>query len=259
MRMIRCVAGRGAEQAVRRLESRSTITYRRHADEYRVWHGTDVNIAAKTDAWKKTGREMPYGELMRAAMDPEPIVAARHGMETGTLRIFGCLFEGSVPDIGAEYDGAIIYGTGNTEIPACDRPVIVSRCEDVSGLVEAATEVVALRAVLSDGDVKNDWVASREVGERLAAAENLLEAEFDRAYGSGAAWSWGTEQTVDGPAGPAASAASDAAYPDSPRIRNEMINRNPPHGTGLHVPQQAHGRHHRERGQADARAGRLET
>lgn len=229
MGTIRSLVGEGTEQAVRSLESRSVITYRRHADEYRVWHGTDVNIAAKVVAWKKAMLDMPHPALMKAAMDPDPVVAAKHGIETGTVRVFECLFDMPGDGIGREYDGAIIYGTGDTAIPASDRPVLVSRCGDVSTLVEAAAEVAALRAVLKDDDVAGDWVAKGEVGERLAAAENLLGAEFDRAYGTGTTWTCkvkGREHAFSGTASAAASAASDIAYPDTPPIRNEMINRN---------------------------------
>ena len=229
MGIIRCVAGTEAGRAVRILESRSLITYRRHADEYRIWHGTDVNIAAKLDAWRKAGREMPYAALMKAAMEPEPVVAAKHGIKTGTLRVFKCLFEGQGLDLGTEYDGVVVYGKSDTRVPECDRPVVIARCGDVSGLCEAATEVLALRSVMDDGEVQNDWVAKSEVGERLAAAENALGAEFDRAYGAGASWSRasaGPERTVSGPASSAASEVSDAAYAGSPRMRNEMINRN---------------------------------
>ena len=226
---IRSLVGEGTERAVRGLESRSIITYRRHADEYRVWHGTDVNIAAKMDAWKKAMLNMPHPALMKAAMDPDPVVAAKHGIETGTVRVFECLFEMPGDGIGQEYDGAIIYGTIDTAIPSSDRPVLVSRRMDVTALAEAAAEVAALRAVLKDDDVAGDWVAKSEVGERLAAAENALGAEFDRAYGADTAWTCGAdgrEHTLSGTASSAASAASDAAYPDTPRIHNEMINRN---------------------------------
>ena len=129
---IRSLVGEGTERAVRGLESRSIITYRRHADEYRVWHGTDVNIAAKMDAWKKAMLNMPHPALMKAAMDPDPVVAAKHGIETGTVRVFECLFEMPGDGIGQEYDGAIIYGTIDTAIPSSDRPVLVSRRMDVT-------------------------------------------------------------------------------------------------------------------------------
>ena len=235
MGMIRCVAGQGAGQAVSRLERRSLITYRRHADEYRVWHGTDVNIAAKLDVWRKAGRNMSFSALMRASTNLEPVVAARHGIRTGTMRIFACLFEGSEIDTGVgydsvdEYDGAILYGTKDTAIPVDARPVLVSRCNDVSALREAASEVMALRSVWQDGDIRNDWVARREVSESLAAAENGLDAAFDRAYGKDTTWVYmaaGKEHGITGTAGHAASIASDAVYPDSPPIRNETINRN---------------------------------
>lgn len=229
MGMIRCMVGSGAERAVRSLESRSVITYRRHADEYRVWHGTDVNISTRVDAWRKEARRMSYPVLMGTAMDPEPVIAARHGIETGTLRVFRPLFHMPGEGVGREYDGAAIYGTTDTAIPASEKPVIVSRCGDVSGLAEAAAEVAALRAVLKEDDVSGDWVAKGEVGERLAAAENALGAEFDRAYGAGATWTrrvGGKEISIRGTASSAASAASDTAYPDAPPIHNEMINRN---------------------------------
>lgn len=229
MGMIRCMAGNGAEQAIRSLESRSVITYRRHADEYRVWHGTDVNISAKVDALRKEARRMPYPVLMETAMDPEPVIAARHGIKTGTLRVFRPLFDIPREGVGREYDGAAIYGTVDTAAPTSEKPVIVSRCKDISGLVEAAAEVAALRAVLKEDDISGDWVARGEVGERLAAAENALGAEFDRAYGAGATWTCkvdGRDISIQGTASSAASAASDTAYPDAPPIHNEMINRN---------------------------------
>ena len=234
--MIRCMVGHGAEQAIKNLESRSIITYRRHADEYRVWHGTDVNIAAKVDALEKVVQRMSYPDLMKAAMNPEPIIAARHGIRTGTMRVFLSLF--AMPeddDIGLEYDGAVIYGTADTIIPVYERPVLVSRCKDVSSLVDAATKVVILRFILQDDEVSGDWVAKSEVNERLAAAENTLSAEFGRTYGADTLWVYilnGKEYEILGTANSAASAASDAVYADAPPVYSEMINRNQLTGQG---------------------------
>ena len=225
MGTIRCLAGDGAERAVRGLESRSVITYRVHADEYRIWHGTDVDIAARADAYRKAALDTPHPKMMRAAMEPDPVVAARHGMETGTMRIFGGAFEPG--DVG-EHDGAVVYGTEDTEVPESDRPVLVAR-GDASGLAGAAAEVAALRAVLGDEDVSGDWVARGEVSERLAAAEGALAAEFGRAYGADTVWTCrmgGRTREFRGTASAAASEASRAAYPDTPHMHNEMINRN---------------------------------
>ena len=228
MGMIRCLVGAGAEQAVQRLEARSAITYRWHADEYRIWHGTDVNIAAKLDVWRKAMLARPHAALMQAAMEPDPVVAAKYGIETGTMRVFRCLFEGG-HHIEREYDGVIILGTENTPIPESKKPVLVARCHDTDALAGAAAEVAALHAVLREDDVAGDWVARAEVAERLAAAKNVLDGEFERAYGVDTIWSYrmcGKVHTVTGTASSAASAASYTAYHKSPAIRNEMINRN---------------------------------
>ena len=232
--MLRCVVGPGVEQGIAYLESRSLITYRQHADEYRIWHGTDVNIAAKLDAWRKVKNDMPFHVIMKSAMEPEPVVAARHGIETGTVRIFKCVFDAKNVDF-ENYDGVVIYGDGDTPMLEYDKPVAVSRCGDASSLKAAAVDVFALRNVMKDEDVANDYVARSETGERLAAAEATLMAEFGRAYGSNTDWAYrkdGKPDCVHGTASSAASAACSAWYGSTPIIRNEMINRNDLTGQG---------------------------
>ena len=227
--MLRCVVGHGVEQDVAYLESRSVITYRQHADEYRIWHGTDVNIAAKLDAWRKAKNDMPFHDIMRSAISPAPVVAARHGIETGTIRIFQCIFGVDNMVIENDYDGAIVYGNKDTCIREYHKPVMVSRCEDETPLKIAAVEVSALRSVLQDDDVSSDHVARSETSERLAAAEAALLTEFGRAYGSDTIWLYkkdGREHPMHGTAGSAASDACSKWYDSTPMIRNEMINRN---------------------------------
>ena len=167
-------------------------------------------------------------------MTPEPVVAARHGIETGTVRIFKCTFDAENVDF-ENYDGVVIYGDSLTPMLEYDKPVAVSRCGDTSSLRAAAVEVFALRNVMKDEDVANDHVARSETGERLAAAEATLTAEFGRAYGSNTAWAYrkdGKTYQVHGTASSAASAACSAWYDTTPIIRNEMINRNDLTGQG---------------------------
>ena len=230
--MLRCVVERNTKQNVEQdiayLESHSLITYRQHADEYRIWHGTDVNIAAKLDAWKKAKHDMPFQDIMKSAMSPEPVVAARHGIDTGNVRIFKCLFDAE--DIDFEtYDGAVIYGNSDTCIPKSDRPIVVSQCDDTSSLVDIAIEVFALRNVLNDDEVIKDHVAKTETGERLAATEANLTAEFGRVYGPHTVWKYkknGMTKEITGTASSVSSEACSAWYHSTPIIRNEMINRN---------------------------------
>ena len=232
--MLRCVAGPDVEQDIAYLESRSLITYRQHADEYRIWHGTDVNIAAKLDAWRKAKNDVPFHDVIKSAMGPEPVVAARHGIETGTVRIFKCVFDAKNVDFG-DYDGVVVYGDNDTPMLEYDKPVAVSRCGDTSSLRTAAVEVSALRSVVKDDDVANDHVARSETGERLAAAEAALMAEFGRSYGPHTEWTCKKDDKtvrIRGTASSAASAACSAWYDSTPVIRNEMINRNNLTGQG---------------------------
>ena len=227
--MLRCLVGPSVEQDLAYLKKKSIITYRQHADEYRIWHGTDVNIAVKLDAWRRAKDKMSFPDIMKSAMMPEPVVAARHGLETGTVRIFQCLFDTKNMIIGGEYDGTIVYGYYDTDIPESDDLVVVSKCNDIFSLQAAAVEVHALRNVQQDDDVSNDPVSRNEIGERLAAAEVTLMAEFGRAYGSGTEWTYRKNARTYSMSGTASSVASDACsewYDSTPVIRNEMINRN---------------------------------
>ncbi len=233
--IVRCTVGAGAEAAIKILEDRSVVTYRQHADEYRVWHGTDVDIEAKFELWRNAVSKRKYGSIMNQALEPSPVVAARHGIRTGTMRIFQAYFDEDRYEASDDsYDGVVIYGTADTPMPdtvKSDRakPVVLCRCENVAKLTDLAVDVLALRGVLEDEDVASDPVARAEVSERLAAADTVLGREFEAAYGSGAHWVYaadGTEARVTGTAGSAASAACDAAYCRAPTFRNEMINRN---------------------------------
>ena len=230
MGIIRCAVGAGADAAVKTLEGHSIVTYRKHADEYRVWHGTDVDITAKFELWRNAISKRKYGSIMNQALEPSPVVAARHGIRTGTMRIFQSYFdEGKYEASDDSYDGIAIYGTAGTPMPNTVKPVVLCRCKNVGKLTDAAIDVLALRGVLEDDDVARDPVARAEVSERLAAAEMSLDEEFEMAYGSMAKWTYmsnGVEAHVIGTTGSAASAACDTAYCNAPMFRNEMINRN---------------------------------
>ena len=238
MGIIRCVIGSGADAAVKTLERRSIITYRHHADEYRIWHGTDVDIMAKFELWRNIIGKRKYGSIMNQALTPPPIVAARHGMRTGTMRIFQSYFdEGKYEALDDSHDGIVIYGTADTQMPDIGKPVVLSRCENTARLTDLATDVLAYHGVLEDEDVVRDAVARAEVTERLAASEMSLAGEFESAYGE-AKWTYAQGDHMNDMFGTASSAASNACdtwYDKSPVIRNEMINRNKLTGQGANA------------------------
>ena len=200
------------DAALKSLEKRSILTYRRHSDEYRVWHGTDVDVQARLENARRRLSAMPATEMLRATLPLDPVVAARHALQTGTTRIFERVFAGGAGAAsvqpGPGFDGAIVYvvdeergeGDSKGEAPrmgpgaagagarqgAGRRPTALVEAAGLAALREAALEVASVRDVRDNSpEVQADWVARREVAERLAWAESALEKAFEAAYGDG--------------------------------------------------------------------------
>ena len=222
--------GRESNQILKKLEEKSIITYRRYADEYRIWHGTDIDIAAKLDTHRKRYQKSQLPEMLRDVMGLEPIVAARHSIKTGIMRIFERRFTTeSQIKLDENYDGVIVYKTDSSVNPTCDKPVITVTTDNTSDLRHAVIEVITIRDILeSNKDVANDWVARSELEERLANAEIILDRAFDGAFGDTARWSYlrkGKSQKQKGTPSAIVSRVCDEIYFKTPEIHNEMINR----------------------------------
>jgi len=224
------------------LEACGMATYREFADEYRIWQGTDVDIRGILGAARQRVQRLRLAEILSDIDRPEPVVAARHSAEHGVLRVFSKRYADSSSDIEpldafSPYDGEVLLMVGSDKtVPGVARsgdgakPLVVAVPDDVAELEAAAREVAAVTAVLEDPAVCGDWVAQREVGERLAGSRVALDHAIVATFSSEAC-SWvllGADNDVDLPAGrgsAALSAAADLAYPSTPTVRNEMLNR----------------------------------
>ena len=225
--IISYAAGYNTIQTLKTLEKKSIITYRNHTDEYRIWHGTDINISAKLDTYRKRYQQSSLPNLLKDAINLEPVVAAKHSIETGTMRLFKQLFtfDGYLNE---NYDGIILYNSSDN-VPIHDKPMIIVNTSDTTDLRLAAIEVIAIQNILdSDEDVTTDWVARTELKERLANAEVDLEREFELAYSDTSKWSYPIKPKLklEGTPSMIASKVCDNAYHKTPPIHNEMINRN---------------------------------
>lgn len=240
------------------LEERGLVTYRAFADEYRIWHGTDVNVAELTAAAHDRIADQPLHRVLETAHALEPMVAARHSAQNDTVRLFRRRFahgdETVEPPAALDtVDGELLLVTGTGgAIPTLldtvlrsgshaksasgrewtlrSRPVVVALPEDLGELDSAAREVAALSDVLTTPQVEADWVARREISERLASARSRLEMAVSSAF-SADACRWMLLDCGEGlrlsPGRGSAplSEASDLAFPKSPRVPNEMLNR----------------------------------
>ena len=232
--------GPGAVRALAALEAAGVLTHRRFADEYRLWQGTDVDISHLLEV---AGEQVASRSLVDvlSGIDPlAPQVAARHSAEHGTLRVFSRRYvDGSEPveppSVTSPYDGEVLVMVGKdpaapTAVPAGTKPVVVATPGDVGPLEVAAREVATVTAALEDPSVAEDWVARRELGERLAQAQTALEGARTTAL-SAATCRWvllgesGETELSPGRGSAALSEAADLAYTHTPPVRNEMLNR----------------------------------
>ncbi len=235
------IAHNGAATALKSLQDAGIVTYRDFADEFRIWHGTDVDIRGLIKAAYAKVQRQPLVEILSAIHKPEPVVAARHSAEHDILRVFARRYvDGTEPVTPltpfSPYDGKVLLTVATDAMPTLAqagenaKPVVAAIPNDLAPLDDAAREIAAVADVLDHDSVKDDWVARREIGERLAQAEAALGHAIEATFNAEVCH-WvllGPDGPIDLPAGrgsAALSEAADRAYSKTPTVRNEMLNR----------------------------------
>lgn len=231
-----------ADQNLSRLQAAGILTYRDFADEYRIWHGSEFDIPRLLENARVGTRRRSLVEILSEVDEPRPVVAARHSAQHDVLRVFSRRYvDGgepvSPPDPFSPYDGdalLVVESVGSAprlpEFSPVAKPIVAAMPEDVSALESAAREVVAISTLLGDPVVNQDWVARRELGERLAQARIQLDQAVSSTFRTDACrWilvdAVGSIELSSGRGSSALSHAADLAYPNTPVVGNEMLNR----------------------------------
>ena len=224
-------------KALRRLEDHGLVTYRGFADEYRVWEGTDFDIAAALSASRaRLASDTLAGLLQR--VDPlRPVVANRHSQRVGMLRYFEVRFladddDGRVLALDPGADGLLGVALGQSlpHVSLDDaRPLVLVRADPTRDLRDAAIEAAATLDVLDNSEgLENDRVAKRELQERAAVATQAVRAELERvlrALDDAHLVGHGHFATAGRSFARLASDVCDQVYAASPHVRNEMLGR----------------------------------
>lgn len=232
--------GTDAEQVLDSLIGKGLLTFRAFSDEYRIWQGSDYNLRRVVDNARHDLGSASLLDLLRSSFSLDPLIAGRHSQSTGILRVFGRRFYApTVPDdndLDPAWDGVVRYCTESVDADttldasADGRPIIYVVPQDISRVYEAAIEAAGLNAALRSAESEGaDWVARRELSERLASAQQHLHNIVSGAWDVNAEWILaGSEDCVLDPTqGLSAllSEVADEAYPHTPHIANEMIAR----------------------------------
>ena len=230
-----------ADDILSQLETEGIVTYRDFAGEYRIWQGTDIDIHRLLDVARARIQRQALVDVLAEIDDPRPMVAARHSAENDILRVFSRRYvEGNEPvdplTPFSDFDGEILLVVGSAELPKvamtsrAAKPVVAVLPADLTRFDEAAREVAAVRMVMTESAVSNDWVARRELAERLAQAQREFE-DVSRSTFQDTTCRWmllgpETATELEGGRGSAAlSKACDAVFRFTPRVRNEILNR----------------------------------
>ena len=244
------------QDALKSLQRRSFIVYRRFNDTYAVWQGSDVNIEERLQAARAVlETKISVAEVLQKYLPPRPLLARRHSYLTGAQRFFDVRYVdihnreniSLTPSAGAS--GLVLLCLPGTlgEVEIFEQWVreenLVSRSNLVAGvagrairLKEMAQELRSLHWVYENTpELRDDPVARREWRTRLAAIEQTIRVEIDEAFNlyqisalRGCQWFYGGQNVshkVRHGLSFLLSEICETLYSASPHLWNELLNR----------------------------------
>ena len=247
-----------APALLQRLEAVSTIHFRSYSQEYRVWQGSDFDLAAALRESIAEQAQISLVDTLNALVPLKPVVARRATIESGTLRAFRPRFTAvdrwppkpsgtsgaaepapSAPDM-LDLWFYLADAQEQPNLEGAPPRSVVAVCHFTERLHQSVAEWMALRELPTrHAALHHDPVAQREHRAWLNNAEletsHLIRGLLDEP--EALSWYWtGLERP------PQERAVRDRChlqeklsrwaeyicYPKSPRLRNELINRDRP-------------------------------
>ncbi len=236
-----------ARNAIKALQDKSIINYRRFNNEYRVWQGSDFDLEEALQEEINNIGQFSLAAELNTAKNMLPVVARKYTIQTGALRYFVPVFvdaknykttEKQSKDariifyLAADQDDEKIFHTdvinyfSNLDITALSL--------NGAQLREAVAETIALNRVrINSQELNSDPVAKREFEDRLTAAEqaegkllkSLIDSPADSIwYHSGKKLEITSKRTMQ----EMLSSVLGKVYNKMPKVFNELINRDKP-------------------------------
>lgn len=244
------------ERVLRDLQKWSAIVYRRHADAYALYAGSDFDIEAVIAETIAANPALDLAQL-RGLADLQPRLAKRHHAATGAMRWFD-VSVALVSDLSAGRDVAPrpnAIGTLVLAVPGAGEPLeeakriiqaaidtersfdlVVGLSDQSWRLADLSRELAALRAIERQRtELQGDAIARREVTARIAELRAAIETAIEGAFEAALWFHKGAEPRSLSRRGvqELISDLADARYPDTPRVRNELLNRSAPSGNAV--------------------------
>jgi len=236
---------RGTIAILRELAEARILLYREYAREYRLWEGSDFDLDLEVLQARGRVALRSVAETLEEIASRPNLVAARHSVQTGTLREFVVRWctEDDLPAITKQpcaedhIDGTVWLMLGRQrnpdgllEIAGKDDPVIVGYAPCLDQVRQLMVEAAATRDACTAPQLERDGVARREAGHRAAQAAQALITFLDDTFSSGSGQvTWlaegaSKEIQYQRELSALASDLCDRIYEQCPRINNEMLN-----------------------------------
>ncbi len=247
---------READKATKTLLAQSCLASRRYNNSYALWEGSDVDLDERFRSVRdRLSPETTTAELAAQFMDNRPLVARRHSFKSGSLRYFDVQFV-SPQDLGSDLgsvaaggaDGAVfIVLPENQEgrelaLKAVQSPNFRNRKDllwalptNVQPLADAIRETACLEWIKSNTpELEGDRTARIELRARHVdlqrRAASALAAILTPTTDTTDVCEWyhkGRKQRLESrrELNEFLSGMADELYPQTPTIRNELVNR----------------------------------
>ena len=245
------------ETALSQLDTWSFTIFKKFLNARAIFAGSDFDIDAAVRAALDEIDDIDFKEI-KALVGLQPILAKRHYHEAGALRWFDVnivpvsgiveFAAGFEPENGAIGQFLLAIPTeGESEGHAEDLcrkaarqsdawDIVVGISKRSWAIVPLARELFALDSVSNDHpELAGDPVARREVSARLATLQALLEAELHEAFDN-ALWFRKNHQPKrlrQADLNGIASELADRRFEQSPRLHNELLNRQKPSSNAI--------------------------
>ena len=241
-----------ADRTCETLQKRSVLVYRKHSSSFGLWQGSDIDLEERiVDAARRVSPNASLATRINARYAARPLVAKRHSFSTGTLRYFKIRFAdvanfGRTLDPDSDADGIVLYvlpnGTAEyneltrlaSNSEARDRvDVLIAIPKSIDALSVAFRELELLKWVEQNTPaLLGDAVARRELRSRLQVSENAVDSEINQLFSPAASsrtiwFHRGIQQKIPSPRSLSQllSDICDDVFCDTPRIKNELLNR----------------------------------
>ncbi|MGC8660825.1 MAG: hypothetical protein ACP5U1_17330 [Desulfomonilaceae bacterium] len=223
------------------------LMFRDYAHEYRLWEGSDFDVATALRKQKSLLVNESLVKILESAAPLAPIIAARHSYLTGTLTKFSrhWIDLDSIHDLGSldldeNADGLLFYCFGEERLPGelpdatrDGRPIVIAYSSSIRQVSHMALEAKAASDLLKvSSDLARDGIARKEVKFRAQTSKRLLEERLKEIFSiNNGETLWFAQHAKFRPdshrdISSILSDTCDRYYNKRPIIRNELVNRN---------------------------------